>query len=84
MIRPRKKAKIITKEEKIALLDNALRNLGFNEKYYIIAKESKAHQFAVANKTEFGAEKRGTPFYNYEQMNAFLIGYTKGLKKTLK
>ena len=84
MIRQRKKAKIITKEEKIALLDNALRNLGFNEKYFIIARDTKAHQYAVATKTELGSDKRCTSFYSYEQMNVFLIGYTKGIKKTLK
>ena len=84
MIRQRKKAKIITKEEKIALLDNALRNLGFNEKYFIIARDTKAHQYAVATKTELGSDKRCTSFYSYELMNIFLIGYTKGIKKTLK
>jgi len=84
MIRQRKKAKIITKEEKIALLDNALRNLGFNDKYFIIARDTKAHQYAVATKTELGSDKRCTSFYSYELMNIFLVGYTKGLKKTLK
>jgi len=84
MIRQRKKAKIITKEEKITLLDNALRNLGFNEKYFIIARDTKAHQYAVATKNEIGGNNRCTPFYSYELMNVFLIGYTKGIKKTLR
>jgi len=84
MIRQRKKAKIITKEEKITLLDNALRNLGFNEKYFIIARDTKAHQYAVATKNEIGGNKRCTSFYSYELMNVFLIGYTKGIKKTLR
>ena len=76
-------------QTKIQSLNNALRHYNFHEKYVIVTSNDndrrKAEKFAIGEKleglTDKGWTRTKTQYMNYEEMNAFLLGYD--LAKTL-
>lgn len=68
----------LTVAQKIEALNNALKSLQFPEKYFIEPSDSRVGvNFAIVSKMEEGTGIRThTNYMTYEDLNAFMVGYS--------
>ena len=65
-------------------LTNSLKSFNIPEKYFIQKSDARlGKKFAIAHNTESGGLQVCTNFMTYEEMNCFLMGYSKAINKPL-
>ena len=75
----------LTAVEKKEALENALRSFGFDEKYCIQQADGRIGQkFAIAEKNENGGISTYTDYKTFEELNNYLMGYSRALNHPFK
>lgn len=74
----------MTIEQKKQALNNGLKNLGFNTKYFINSVNGGVNaKFAICYKNEVGGYVNVTSYLKYMELNIYMMAYVDGLNNKL-